>query len=241
MKVPQSISFERQPSLDFTDDTTEQNTTSSSLSSSDELQALNTALCFLASINADYTVVDAFLRAHPQALILEGVGPIPEESACFLLEYHRERCACTTNPDCRDNRTKLLGILHDVAAFEHYEWERWCNPGESLPTVCLEPLTQYEANIRNWRHEELLLRNKLLEAAALVRQSKRRKRGLRLWCKLTQTNKQKATAALHFSTVQGEHDQVVEQIRQARHDQFRILQQAFRGCRRHVCRAAGAE
>ena len=51
----------------------------------DRLQSLNTALCFLCSVNADALEVERFLIARPDALLLEGAGNLPEESAVSSL------------------------------------------------------------------------------------------------------------------------------------------------------------
>ena len=74
-------------------------------SSADFVQSLHTALSFLCWINADASVVDGFLRAFPESLLLEGVsfevvvicviGWTPWSRALQLQDYLRLGClAC---------------------------------------------------------------------------------------------------------------------------------------------------
>lgn len=246
MKVPSSISFERRHSIDHQSTASTENTTvaSSPSTSADELQALNTALCFLASINADANEIDSFLRAHPQALLLEGAGPIPDECARFIIEHHLQRCHCFA-PTCSENRLRVLKCLEQ--GFEHYDWERWCHPaGQSVPAVYLEALSKIERDIRIWRAEEMILRHRLLETAREVRESRReldqsKKRSILLSCatkahEIRSALEQRLQAtALNFSSVEREHGELLRNIRASRQVQFSILKQVFAGCRRHVC------
>ena len=172
MALPKMIAFVRE--ID------ENRDTKSAEESQDELQAINTALCFLCSINADAKEVDNFLTLYPEALLLEGAGNLEEESARYIVEEQMRRCECFS-PACCQNRLKILDALSN--SFEHYqnktyfiadgedckyhvnkgikEDPRWEQVSDSLLAV--------ERDIRQWRHAELQMRNKLLEKAVEVR------------------------------------------------------------------------
>jgi hypothetical protein len=87
----------------------------------DALQALNTALCFLVSINADATCVEEFLLSHPGALLLEGTGHVPEESASHIVASQMGACQCFS-PLCQSNRRAVQKLLD--RGFEHYSTRR---------------------------------------------------------------------------------------------------------------------
>ena len=261
-KVPESITIERTcgnsieggDDLDGGDDCTTASSTASSHScSADELQALNTALCFLVSINADVQEVHAFLLGHPQALLLEGVGPIPEESAHQIAQQQLQRCRCFT-PTCKQNRLQVLVALD--RGFGYYETERWqqqTSDPRPIPRDYLQELVKLESQIRAWRAEELTLRHRLLETASQVRLHQgelnqvdsQNRRSLLLctarsevFAKRNVLEYRVGLATLHLSRVGREHRDLLRQIRQARHVQFDVLKQVFAGCNRHVCATA---
>jgi hypothetical protein len=158
----------------------------------DELQALNTALCFLCSINADAAEVVRFLRSHPQALLLEGTCQLPEDSAHFILEQQLRRCkrtCCRTKevadpPPCHQNRLRLQQIIEADFPHHHHAHYAGDHPAElllfpareerdkgeeSLWRVYFENLCSLERQIRTLRLEELLLRNTVVETTLKLR------------------------------------------------------------------------
>ena len=259
-KVPESITIERPCGANSTengdflgggDDCTTVSSAGSSLScSADELQALNTALCFLVSINADVQEVHAFLLGHPQALLLEGVGPIPEESAHQIAQQQLQRCRCFT-PTCKQNRLQVLVALD--RGFEYYETERWkqqTSDPRPIPRDYLHELVKLESQIRAWRSEELTLRHRLLETANQVRQhqgelnqvNSQNRRSLLLctarsdvFAKRNVLEYRVGLATLNLSSVGREHRDLLREIRHGRQEQFDVLKQVFAGCNRHVC------
>jgi hypothetical protein len=162
----------------------------------DELQALNTALCFLVSINADCGVVHQFVSRHPDALLLEGTGSKRDESAGSILVAQLRNCACFS-PLCRQNRESVRRILD--RGFEHYSLRRIqmegrqtavathdqlgddddCGAGGddgSFLSPSLRSHTAYggrmrklERHVRLARRCELRLRHQILEATIQVR------------------------------------------------------------------------
>lgn len=261
MKVPTSISFERSVT-DVSSAWTKSTEGHSSIlshpavhtASVDELQALNTALCFLASINADVEEINSFLMAHPHALLLEETGPIPQECAHFIVEEQLQRCSCFA-PTCRENRRKVLASLS--MGFEHYDLKKWCSSmlGRPLPMDYLDELTRLEYQIRLWRTEELTLRHRLLETAMelqkhrekIERQSQRYRSPalILLTCNTAAAHKQQQTrkalddkvssSMRNMESVKQEHGELLRHIRKGRQVQFAVLKQAFSDIRRHVC------
>ncbi|KAL7580797.1 hypothetical protein ACA910_001075 [Epithemia clementina (nom. ined.)] len=152
----------------------------------DEIQALNTALCFLCSINANVTEVEAFLLAYPEALLLEGTSRLSEESARYILFSHA--CSCSDNSPCKRNRQAILDccLSQDFLSFHRQKQlqqmqQRHCysnegnNPNElaaaaaasDLPNISWNEFRQdlilLEQDIRQWRREEWNIRQKLME------------------------------------------------------------------------------
>jgi hypothetical protein len=162
----------------------------------DELQALNTALCFLVSINADSGVVRRFVSRHPESLLLEGTGDSRDESATSILLAQLRQCACFS-PLCRQNRESVRRILD--RGFEHYSLRRIqmedrrvaANADDPLDDLYgsgddggsfLSPslwsdtsayghrLRKLERHVRVARRSELRLRHRILEATIQVRE-----------------------------------------------------------------------
>ena len=250
-KVPDTISFEQKDSIhNGTDECTTTSSSTAGSFSSDELQALNTALCFLASINADIAEIHAFLIAHPHALLLEGVGQMPEESAHAIVTQQLQRCRCFATT-CQENRMQVLSALD--RGFAHYESLRWGQKGQtsrSIPADYLEELIKLEQQIRNWRHEELVLRHRLIETVGEVRNYRdelnhvntQNRRPLLLctarsdvFAKRSSLEYRVGLASLNLSCVEREHGELLKQIRQGRQVQFAVLKRVFADCRRHVC------
>jgi hypothetical protein len=133
----------------------------------DELQALNTALCFLCSINADAEQVDTFLKLHPEALLLEGTCMLPEDSAVFILRQQMRRCKCQGL--CSLNRIRVLALLN--SGFEKYQPMRVARDEASAKAwnFYFARLVQMEHEIRRLRRDELTMRNTLVETAFELR------------------------------------------------------------------------
>ena len=158
----------------------------------DEIQALNTALCYLCSINADVAEVEAFLHVYPESLLLEGTNPTLEESARFALLT--QTCCCCgcrdSSSSCQRNRKAILDhcLSQDFVSFhrqkrQHYQ-ERWeqqqqhplfWNHGTTVTVPQQQQEQQWnkyrqklilvEQNVRHWRREEWNVRQRLLELA----------------------------------------------------------------------------
>lgn len=133
----------------------------------DELQALNTALCYLCSVNADSAEVERFLRLHPDALLLEGACLLPEDSAHYILEQHVLRCQC--RGQCHLNRLRVLDLL-DVG-FETYHAlrERRSEAAGKFWAAHFVALVHAEHEIRVLRREEINMRNTLVETSVEAR------------------------------------------------------------------------
>jgi hypothetical protein len=111
----------RHEELDDNDNDAEDEDDAMMMAEVDALQALNTALCFLVSINADSKCVEEFLLSHPGALLLEGTGHVPEESASHILEAQKGACQCFSLL-CQSNRRAVQKLLD--RGFEHYSSRR---------------------------------------------------------------------------------------------------------------------
>jgi hypothetical protein len=244
--LPELIEFEA-------DSTIECKTSEESL---DELQALNTALCFLCSINADAKEVETFLTEHPDALLLEGVGNLPEESAHFIVSEQMNRCECF-NISCNQNRIQVLSVLNQ--GFEYYQSQSF---RKKRPTtrktwaVYAEKLLTVERDIREQRLEEVSTRHRLLENAVAVRSFQDELEQVRKYdsssksalSMLACTRKnsdlferksvleyQIGVASLKLSSVEREHKVLLREIRHGRRMQFAMLKITFDGSKRHVC------
>jgi hypothetical protein len=219
----------------------------------DELQALNTALCFLCSINADAKEVETFLTEHPDALLLEGVGNLPEESAHFIVSEQMNRCECF-KVSCDKNRDQVLSVLN--RGFEYYQSKsfRHQRPNRKVWEVYAEKLLIVERDIRELRLEEVSTRHRLLEAAVELQsiqdeleQVHRYDSSKSALSMLACTRKndlferksvleyQIGIASLKLSSVEREHKVLLREIRHGRRLQFAMLKTAFDGCKRHVC------
>lgn len=218
----------------------------------DELQTLNTGLCFLCSINADATEVASFLRAHPQALLLEGAAHLQEESARAIVHEQMRRCECFS-PACHQNRLKVL--QHLDRGFLYYQ-SRQRTRQQNAWGMYADKLIGLEHDIRKLRMEELLMRNRLVETAVEVRgfrdeldqYAKYQTSGLALLActrnhELVQRKSvleyQVGVASLNLSSVEREHKTLLKEIRERRKTQFVLLKTAFDGVRRHVCVSNG--
>ena len=158
----------------------------------DEIQALNTALCYLCSINADVTEVEAFLHVYPESLLLEGTNPTLEESARFAL-LTQTCCCCGCSRDsssCQRNRKAILDhcLSQDFVSFhrqkrqqQHYQEQHqqqhplfWNHrtpvtvpqqQQEQQWNNYRQKMILVEQNVRHWRREEWNVRQRLLELA----------------------------------------------------------------------------
>lgn len=241
VSLPELIEFE-------VDRTMECKTSDESL---DELQALNTALCFLCSINADAKEVETFLTEHPDALLLEGVGNLPEESAHFIVSEQMNRCECF-NISCNQNRDQVLTVLN--RGFEYYQSKSFRkHPNRKAWAVYRKELLTVERDIRELRLEEVSTRHRLLESAVEVRSfqdeleqvHKYDSKSALSMLACTRKNDfferksvleyQIGVASLKLSSVEREHKVLLREIRHGRRMQFGMLKTAFDGSKRHVC------
>lgn len=211
----------------------------------DELAALNTALCFLCSINAAAGEVEDFLICHPEALLLEGTG---EESARAILEQQIRRCECFT-PTCNQNRFEIRRVMD--RGFEYYQ-PFSMRPRSRRPVVG-EELLSIEQEIRELREQEASMRSRLLETVVEVQSyedqlgdvSKMDRspislltactRNSDLFARRTVLEYQVSTAQMNLQAIEREHEEVMRRIRYGRRMQFQLLKRAFEGCQRHVC------
>jgi hypothetical protein len=231
----------------------------------DQLQALNTALCFLCSVNACADEVDYFLKLQPEALLLEGACLLPEDSAHYILEQHMLRCKC--QGVCRQNRNKVFEVINK--GFEYFDSHRLKRNQEQEKSWNLHfiKLTAREREIRKLRREELLMRNTLLETAVELRSYQEeldracfqqykenqnpKHSALSILSCNTRTNTreldpldcrrnvleyQVGVAAVNMRSVEREHAHLLQRIREGRRAQFALLKCAFEDCTRYnIC------
>jgi len=231
----------------------------------DELQALNTALCFLCSINADSSEVERFLKRHPEALLLEGACLLPEDSAHYILEQHMRRCTCQGR--CHQNRKLVFELVQ--RGFEWYQSKREhraeAQGAKSSWSKHFQKLVASEHEIRKHRRQELLLRNKLIEAGMEFKSYKEELDRARsrqeddsskhsalallactrhkssssndLQSQVSVLEYQVGVASVNLRSVERERSILLDRIRDGRRSQFAVLKKAFASCRRHdICR-----
>ena len=227
----------------------------------DELQAVNTALCFLCSVNADSTEVERFLKYHPESLLLEGVCLLPEDSANFILTQHMRRCKC--NGLCSINRQRVRQVLE--LGFEYFQSHRLTRTATEaiLWNTYFSRLVEIEHQVRLLRREELTMRNTLLETSLEVKSYEdqlqsvyqtqngtRRNKLQMILCSVphksfsgelsgnrqTVLEYQVGVASVNLKSVQREHASLLSRIREGRRAQFGLLKKAFGKLERHdIC------
>lgn len=232
----------------------------------DELQALNTALCFLCSINADVAEVESFLKFHPESLLLEGACLLPEDSAVYILRQHMRRCKCQGL--CNLNRVRVLGLLN--AGFQAFQAKRdyRTESDSKVWDIYFGRLVDVEHEVRRLRREELMMRNTLTETAFEVKSYRQelndlyqsledresRSNALKLLaCTRHRSGSffdggrrnvleyQVSVASINLKSVEREHAAVLHRIRESRRRQFSILKRAFQDCERHeICSLGSA-
>jgi hypothetical protein len=191
----------------------------------DDLQALNTALCFLCSINAEAKVVETFLVSFPAALVLEGTN---DESAHSILQEHIRNCHCNTG--CNPNRIKLLELIGK--GFPHYHERHMKEKSKRLEwsSSSRQEVTVLEREIRQLRWQDVKLRQQLLEKESQPRGKKR----FRLLACLLYNKKSGLTCSRHLS-VECARLEILRKIQHRRRMQFHALKTALGSCQRHVC------
>lgn len=213
----------------------------------DELQASNTVLCFLCSINAYAEEIEKFLKSHPEALLLEGVGEIYEDSAKHINEEQMQRCECFLN-SCKSNRKRIKSLIE--CGFEYFHKKKVHATDCKYWPRAQARVIKLEQNIRQMRSEETTLRNNLLESVCQERvyldqlTHVHAQTGIaRLACtRRNQLLERRSTleyqfdlAALNRSAMERELKNILVEIRRARRAQFSVLKNACSDVRRVVC------
>ena len=230
----------------------------------DEIQALNTALCYLCSINADVAQVEAFLHAFPEALLLEGTNRLSEESARSIVES--QLCSCSSSSACSRNRQMILDycLSQDFLSYRRQKQDE--DPSDQYSPSrrfifywgeFREDLLLVEQDIRRWRREEWYVREKLLELTLSKYEQQdmedghrqRPSRLRRLFCSLVVRHNSVAEDSHHGRNRLEEaearnpsaylfherHCHILSEIKQGRETQFRLLKQMFRDIEHHSC------
>lgn len=219
----------------------------------DRAQALHTALCFLCSVNADVSEVEQFLLQHPDALLLEGTGNIPEESAIFILHEQLNLCQCSPLTKCRQNRHTVEELLRQ--GFSYFQTRGM----QVIPQAEWEKHEQrmilFEKDIRLLRRHEFVVKQYALNGS--VRMQKLRdelkytdkynlykyklsllqcsRKHDELSARRSFLQHQLEIAAIEMKSLKHEHQVVMSKIRSIRRLQFGLLKSALPCPRRHVC------
>ena len=226
----------------------------------DEAQAMNTALCFLCSINADYREVENYLTNHPEALLFEGTEP--QESAQFVVEEQMRNCHCFTT-ECNSNRRKLLAVMN--RGFEYYRGQMLKRSFQvetsivkSTWSLYSQQLRALERDIRGMKMQDMALRSRVFEARVAVRayqmeleDASRRGSTKRSSLALLACHRSSdvfetrslaeyklGIAALTISSLEKEQTLIDQEKMASRRMQLALLKNAFGGCRRHVCQTS---
>jgi hypothetical protein len=198
------------------------------------LHALHTTLCYLCSINAHWTAVDAFLSAHPEALLYEGTATLPEESALFIVR----RNLGDSNQhlgDCHENRLRLWNMLQQ--GFVDFKCRVDKRPFETAEAFdsSLSLLIRWEHRLSAWRQSERRIRQQMLEEAASLQHLED---GTSLVCWTACGNPSRVAYEKVLLHLEGEHQEFLRRIRYGRQEQFHILKQAFASVPRFHKRAS---
>lgn len=217
----------------------------------DEIQALNTALCFLCSINADVVEVEAFVLAHPDCLILEGTGRAVEESARSVLLART--CACSESSLCKRNRNCILNnCIQKEFVYYHRRQQKMQEHFEDLHQLwngCRRDLMLLERDIRIWRREEWSLQQAMWlifqQEANLTRQMAHLRNdnycrffGLKFGPTSLSSRIEELLAKDRqddINLLKFRHEIVLQEIGRARRIQFRVLNDAFQHVPRYAC------
>ena len=153
----------------------------------DVLQTYNTALCYLCSINADVTEIERYLFQHPQSLLMENLCLLSEDSATYILQQHAKVCHCQSL-HCHLNRIRVMDLIE--RGYVHFRQLQTSTKESSVAvgtrstsnnnTLSLivtnidentyfAMLVQIEHNIRQWRIQELTMRNTMIELSITIR------------------------------------------------------------------------
>ena len=222
----------------------------------DEVYAMNTALCFLCSINADYREVESYLVRHPEALLFEGTEP--QESAQFIVEEQMRICQCFT-PECNGNRRKVLAIVNRGFEFfrgqtmeqrirdKSFDKSNWHHYAQQLRLI--------ERDIREKKMQDMALRSRVIEARIAIRAfqielhgaSKRENSKLALlachrssdiFANRSLAEYKLGIATLTMTSLEKEQTLIDQEKMASRRMQIALLKNAFGGCRRHVCQTS---
>jgi hypothetical protein len=235
--------------------------------SMDEVQAMNTALCFLCRINADFEEVERFLLRYPEALLFENSQP--GESACKVVEEQMRHCKCFI-PVCNENRRRVLAVLK--RGFEYYrgmvsidsfqdELFNGSEPSGSAWQFYSEQLQALERDMREIKTEEMSVRNRIVETSVEVRASQLELEGVSrkenmnrstlsllscrrssdIYARRSVLEYKLGIETLNVSSLEKEQALIDQERLAARRMQLALLKNAFGGCRRHVCEASKKE
>jgi hypothetical protein len=233
----------------------------------DEVQAMNTALCFLCRINADFEEVERFCRSYPEALLFEGSQPV--ESACKVVEEQMRHCKCFI-PVCNENRRRVLAVLK--RGFEYYrgmvsidpfqdELFHGSEPSEIAWQFYSGQLQALERDMREIKTEEITVRNRIVETSMEARASQLELEGVSrkenmnrstlsllscrrrsdIYARRSVLEYKLGIETLNVSTLEKEQALIDQERLAARRMQLALLKNAFGGCRRHVCEASKKE
>lgn len=231
----------------------------------DFAQALNTALCFLCWINADIGVIEAFLKAWPEALLLEGIG---QDCAGCIVEQRMKRCSCSDGA-FNNNRRDVLKVI--TRGYQHYQKKHMQQVMKGKPTNPLEAsiaelnstsvFPQLMATGRYLRglaveessvHGQVLelhvakvtVEGQLADAKASAKKKKAKIRSLFV-CGSERAKDQEALisrlefeaqmAEMKLQSAEKEHNLLVGAIDQGHRKQYTLLKDVFEGCPRHEC------
>lgn len=228
---------------------------------------MNTALCFLCRINADFEEVERFLLKYSEALLFEDSKP--GKSACKVVEEQMRHCKCFI-PVCNENRRRVLAVLK--RGFEYYRGMVSIDPFQdelfsgSEPSVSAwqfysEQLQALERDMREIKAEEMAVRNRIVETSVEMRASQLELEGVSrkenvnrstlsllscrrssdIYARRSVLEYKLGITTLNVSSLEKEQALIDQERLAARRMQLALLKNAFGGCRRHVCEASKKE
>ena len=160
----------------------------------DVLQTYNTALCYLCSINADVSELEQYLTQYPQSLLLENMCLMNDDSATFILQQHSKLCHCQSL-ECHLNRIQVMDLMERGYIYFRHQFQQRNTKDTTTPTnmtattipipaidtlstlllhldqsnIHFVTLVQLEHNIRQWRIQELTIRNTMMKLSIALR------------------------------------------------------------------------
>jgi hypothetical protein len=239
---------------------------SSMENSLDEVQAMNTGLYFLCRINADFREVEDFLVRYPEALLFEGTQP--GESVKLVVEEEIQKCRCFNQVCNGNRRRLLAVVSRGFEYYRGMLLVDGLRNDQLLRKSChtsnwhlyADQLRAIERDAREINMQDMAVRSRVLESRLTLRTFQVELEGLSrrestnrstiallacrshrnsdLFTQRSVVEYKIGVATFKVTSLENEHKMIDQEKRSLAKMQLTLLQNAFEGCRRHVCEAS---